>query len=304
MSTFRNAQVGDGTIILTWTVSVNVHTSKKSEKVSYSCELVPLCKDDLLALPMKLARQIGNIAPICLVYRVGTSINVVDPNTLQTADISAPIFWRSPFAPLANVTELTEFVVMDIEVTGRPQGRLCPAEVTVARSADLGVNDITYFTRTHLGSVLHAGDTVMGYHLAGSNFNDANFEHLEQNDTLAARIPDVVLVKKSYTRKRKNKNRNWRLKRMDKDEGELLPKKQDKDRLEADFEMFLRDVEEDTDLRNTLSLYKNKAPKGKMEGVETASMADTEETGDEDAPKIDMSELLEDMDELELEDRA
>lgn len=241
---------------------------------------------------------------MALCYRVGTSINVLDPNTLQTADIGTNIYWRSPFAPLADATELVEFIIMDIEPLGVHKGRYFLAEATVARSSDLGLNDQTYYTRTHLGGILHPGDSAMGYHLSGTNFNNANFEALEQKDSLASQIPDVVLVKKAYVRKKKNKSRNWRLKRMNREEGELLPKKQEQQRMENDFEMFLRDVEEDVELRNTLDLYKarqNRKQNG-MEGVETLSMAETEESGEEDVPKIDVGDLLEDFEEMGIQD--
>lgn len=283
-------------------ISMDIHTSSKSYKFSFSCELVPICKDDLLALPTKLAKQIGNITPLALCYRVGTSVNIIDPNTLQTADISTANYWRLPFSPLADVQELVEFVVMDIEPAGVQKGKFFLAEATVARSSDLGVNDTTYFTRTHLGGVLHPGDTVMGYHLTGTNFNNQYYEALESSSSLASLIPDVVLVKKSYPARRKNKNRNWRLKRIDKDEGELLPKKQDQERMERDFEMFLRDVEEDTEMRSTVALYKQRAERNRMEGLETASTAETDD--DDEAPKIDMGELLDDFDELDIEDEA
>lgn len=265
---------------------------------------VPICKDDLLALPLKLARQLGNISPLAICHRVATAVSILDPNTLQTAEIAANTYWRAPFASLADVTELVEFIVMDIEPLGVQKGRLLLAEATVARSSDLGVNDNTYFTRTHLGGILKPGDQVMGYHLSGTNFNDPNFEALEQKDSLASQIPDVVLVKKTYTRKKKNKARNWRLKRMNKDDGGTISKRQDQEKMERDFEMFLRDVEEDTELRETLNLYKARQKQGKneMEGVETASMAETEESGEEDVPKIDVSELLEDFEEMGLED--
>lgn len=283
-------------------ISMDIHTSTKSYKFSYSIELVPVCKDDLVALPMKLAKQIGNISPITICHRVGTSVNLLDPNTLQTADVSAPTYWRSPFNSLSDVQELTEFIVMDIEPTGVQKGRFLLAEATVARASDLGVNDTTYFTRTHLGGVLHPGDSVMGYHLTGTNFNDPNFELLEQSNTYASTIPDVVLVKKFYARKKKSKARSWRLKRIDKEEGEMLPRKQDQERIERDFEMFLQDVEEDPDLRSSLALYKAKKEsmkKDAMEGVEVASVAETEETADGEAvPKIDMEELLDDFEEL------
>ncbi len=287
-------------------ISMDIHTSTKSYKFSFSVELVPICKDDLVALPIKLAKQIGNISPLTICHRVGTSINLMDPDTLQTADVSTPIYWRSPFTSLADVQELVEFVVMDIESVGPQKGRFLLAEATVARSSDLGVNDTTYFTRTHLGNVLHAGDQVMGYHLTGTNFNNPNFEALEESNTYSSHIADVILVKKFYARKKKSKARNWRLKRMNKEEGEMLPRKQDQERMERDFEMFLRDVEEDTDLRSTLAVYKAQQVKkeiDRMEGVETASVAETEETEDgEEVPKIHMEDLLDDFNELDVAD--
>lgn len=286
-------------------ISMDIHTSTKSYKFSFSVELVPICKDDLVALPTKLAQQIGNIAPMTICYRVGTSINLIDPTTLQMAEVSSPLFWRSPFGSLADVQELVEFVVMDIEMKGSPKGRLVLAEATVARASDLGVNDVTYFTRTHLGSILHPGDSVTGYHLTGTNYNNRHFEAIEQSHTYSSGIPDVILVKKFYARKRKNKPRNWRLKRMNKDEGDLLPKKQDQERIERDYEMFLRDIEEDTDLRSTVALYKAQQEKrgvDVMEALDAVSVVETEETGDDDVPKIDLAELLDEFNDLGMDD--
>ena len=284
-------------------ISMDIHTSSKSYKFTFSCELIPICKDDLVALPVKLAKSIGNIAPLALCYRVGTSINLLDPNTLQTADVPSHIYWRTPFKTLADVRELVEFVVLDIEPLGNQTGRFHLAEATVARAADLGNNDKTHFCRTHLGSVLHAGDSVMGYHLTGTNFNNAHFEELEASHAYSSTIPDVMLVKKFYDRKKKTKNRSWRLKRMNADQGELLPKKADQDRMDADYESFLRDVEEDPELRQTLALYKaqqEKRTRQAMEGIEAMSMGGTEETSDDEVPKINAEDLLDDMDELSI----
>jgi nonsense-mediated mRNA decay protein 3 len=282
-------------------ISMDIHTSTKSFKFTYSAELIPICKDDLVALPVRLAKSIGNISPLALCYRIGTSVNLIDPNTLQTADVPSNIYWRSPFKNLADVQELVEFVVLDIESLGQQNGRFFLAEATVARAGDLGVNDKTYFTRTHLGGILHAGDSVMGYHLTGTNFNNDHFEQLEQNSAYSSTIPDVMLVKKFYARKRKPKNRAWRLKRMARDDGDLLPKKSDQEKLDADYEMFLRDVEEDAELRQTLALYKAKQQQERelMAGVDAMSLGGTEETGEDDeAPKINMDELLDDFDDL------
>ena len=292
-------------------ISTDVHTSSKSYKFSFSVSLVPICKDDLVALPIKLAKQLGNISPLTLCYRVGTSINLLDPNTLQTTDVSTPIYWRSPFSNLADVQQLTEYIVLEIEPLGPEKGRYALAEATIAKSTDLGRNATTYNVRTHLGNILNPGDTVMGYHLTGTNFNNPQFEALEQSSAYASYIPDVILVKKMYPRKKKNKSRNWRLKRMNKDEGELLPKKADQEKMERDFEMFLQDVEEDEELRNTVALYKARQEKRRREldaekmDVDAASVTQTEETEggeDDEVPKIDISTLLDDFDELNVQD--
>ncbi|KAH6676535.1 NMD3 family-domain-containing protein [Halenospora varia] len=279
-------------------ISMDIHTSTKSYKFSYSVELVPICKDDLVAIPIKLAKQIGNISPLGLCYRVGTSVNILDPSTLQTADISTPIYWRAPFTSLADVQELAEFIVMDIEPIGAQKGKWLLAEATVARASDLGSNDKTYYTRTHLGNVLHPGDSVMGYMLTGTNFNSPQFDALEESNTYSSQIPDVLLVKKFYARKRKTKNRNWRLKRMNRDEGDLLPKKADQEKMDKDYEMFLRDVEEDTELRATMALYKAQQAKRDAEAM---SVVETDD-GEDETPHIDMDELLDEFDELNVKD--
>lgn len=286
-------------------ISMDIHTSSRKFKFTFSVELIPICKDDLVALPIKLARQLGNISPLTLCYRVGNSVNVLDPTTLQTADIPTAIYWRSPFRNLSDVTELKEFIVLDIEPTGQSKGKFHLAEATVARSSDLGSNDITYFTRTHLGGILHVGDAVLGYHLSGTRFNDDNFEAIEASNQYGSTIPDVVLVKKSYARKRKPKNRAWRLKRMAREyeeEAALVGptqqtrrQEQEANRLEEDYEMFLRDVEEDQELRQTLDLYK-------VQRQADAMVEDDDNESENEVPQVNMEELLDTFDEMNMGD--
>jgi len=276
-------------------------------KHTWSCEIIPICKDDLVALPIKLARQLGNINPLTLCHRVGSAVNLIDPQTLQTCEVPTGVYWRAPFKNISDVTRLTEFMVMDIEPVGQSNGRFFLAEATVARTSDLGSNDITYFTRTHLGGVLHVGDVALGYHLAGTIFNDNNYEAIENSSQYSSTIPDVVLVKKHYARKKKPKNRAWRLKRMAREyEEEALAasnapaptrkQEQEANRMEADFEMFLRDVEEDQELRQTLDIYKARQQAQNQDEMQ-------EDSGSEDeVPKINMDELLDDFDELNMGD--
>ncbi|KAI1845946.1 hypothetical protein JX265_011158 [Neoarthrinium moseri] len=275
-------------------ISQDTHTGAKSYKFTFSVEVLPICKDDLVALPIKLAKQIGNISPLVLCYRIGTAVNVMDPNTLQSADISAHTYWHTPFAALADAQELVEFIVLDIEPLGHTNGKWVLGQAEVARASDLGVNDKTYFVRTHMGGLLHAGDSAMGYMLTGTNFNNEQFEAIEASNTYSSTIPDVVLVKKHYPNRRRNRKRNFKIKRMAKDEGELLPKKADQERMDREFDRFLDDIEEDAEFRSGMHLYKSEKRQ-----ADEMSVAETE---DEDAPGIDMDELLDEFDELTMEE--
>jgi nonsense-mediated mRNA decay protein 3 len=164
----------------------------------------------------------------------------------------------------------------------------------------MGRNDQTYYTRTHLGGILNVGDSVMGYHLSGTNFNNEIYDVLEHSK-YASTIPDVVLVKKHYARKKKGgKNRNWRLKRMNKEESEMLPRKQDQERMERDFEMFLRDVEEDAELRAGLALYKAEQERLAAEAME---VEDSEFGEEDEGLQIPMEQLLDDFEDMTMKDQ-
>ena len=279
-------------------ISMDVHTSKKSYKFTFACELVPICKDDLLALPIKLAKQLGDISPLCICYRVGTTVNLLDPNTMQTADLNPAIYWRAPFAPLADVKSLVEFIVMDIEPIGPQKGRWLFAEATVARANDLGVNDTTYNVRTHLGAILHAGDSVMGYHLTNTQFNHDHFEAIQASKQYGGTVPDVVLMRKVYPQRRKHKPRHWKLKRLGKEQLEgIKPLKHVEQQETLDYEQFLQDVEQDPEMQDGFKLYRN------QDAVQPDAMADVESEGDEDEGlKIPMEQLIDEMEEANLDD--
>ena len=281
-------------------ISMDIHTSSTSYKFTFSCELVPICKDDLVALPMKMAKSLSNISPLTLCYRVGSSVNLIDPNTLQTADLSTPIYWRTPFSPIADVQQLMEFVVMDIEPIGPQKGRFLLAEATVVKASDLGVNDTSYLIRTHLGSILHPGDSAMGYHLTGTQFNNEHYEAIEDSKQFGGTIPDVVLVKKHYPARKKGKTRTWKLKRMARQESEMKPRKQDADRDEVDYEQFLRDLEADEELRAGMSLYKNQSA---GQGVLQDESMETDGEDDEGL-EIPMDQLIDEMEDMGMEDQG
>jgi len=267
---------------------------------------------------------------------------------LQSCELIASIYWRTPFDALANVSDLVEFTVLDVEPSNRTHGKWVMADAQVALSGafrstgayeDDRMMDYEtaaptsqiFHTRTHLGGILQPGDAVMGYHLSNSNFNSDDFASLPQD-----RIPDVVLVRKAYpNRRKKNKSRNWRLRSMAKEEGEEGETGsgrgavgrmggRDQKKVEEDYELFLRDLEEDSEMRSMVNLYKAdgtksgnssrtsdpKMPKKTQNTMEVdeapplvaelVSETDEEDGTEADFPEVKLDELLENFDEMTL----
>ena len=130
------------------------------------------------------------------------------------------------------------------------------AEATVAKRSDLGANDVTYTTSTHLGNLLKVGDLVWGYCVAASALSG------EVGPDESALLPDVVLVKKSYSeRRRRPKRRGGKLRGMQKEEdpGVTRGRGVSTEAYEADYEEFMQDLEEDPSLRSQINLYKDEA---------------------------------------------
>ncbi len=273
--------------------------------------------------------------------------------TLQSTDVSSSVYWRNPFDSLATVSDLVEFVVLDVEPSGPTRGKFVLADAQVTRTtttsggrkADddgMGGDDGIYHTRTHLGAILQPGDIVLGYHLTNANYNSDSFESLDHT-----RLPDVVLVKKTYpNRRKKARTRNWKLRSIAKeaddpaDTGNIgrgaLGRRGgvDAQKVEKDYELFLRDLEEDPELRSAINLYKadgdtpmettttsgrkNKRSAKKPAtatatdamdieeepmAIDADDFADTDnEQEEEDFPDVQLDELLDHFDEMALQD--
>lgn len=276
-------------------VSQDIHSGTSQYKFSYSVEIVPICRDDLVILPKKLAHSMGNISRIVLCSKISNTIQFLDYNTLQIADLNPSVYWKKPFPSLTEASQLVEFIVLDVEPTGETRGKHVLADITVARASDMGVNDKEYYVRSHLGALLHPGDSAMGYYTVNANYNSELFDEIDSNY-----IPDVVLVKKHYIRKTR-RNRNWKLKRMAKEHADIRANedsrqaKQEQERAEKDYELFLQELEEDEDLRQTINMYKDQPPQYYQEDEDGMDE-------DEDAPVVNIDELLDELDDMTLED--
>jgi nonsense-mediated mRNA decay protein 3 len=271
-------------------ISKDIHTSVSNYKFTYSAEIVPVCKDDLVCIPKKLSNSFGNINQLLICTRISNSIHLLDVNTLAVADVSTTQYYRHPFAPLASAKSLIEYYVLDVEPLGPINGKRVLCDVHVARMSDFGRNDEQFIARSHLGAILSPGDTVMGYDLARANFNNEDFDHLNLNQ-----MPDVVLVRKAYpARRKKTRQRNWKLQQLGKEVDEMLPRKQEQAKIENDMELFMRDIEEDPEFRSTINIFKSEAKPVPAAAADNDAMTDNDGS-DEEYPEISLEEMMDEM---------
>jgi len=276
-------------------VSQDVHSNTANYKHTFSVEMPPLCKDDLICLPMKLSATCGNISPLVLCHKVTNTLYFIDPFTLQLAEMTNQ-YWHYEFTTLADRRRLSEFVILDIEllgptVTARGRTQFALAEATVARTSDLGFNDKTFYTVTHLGNILNPGDTCAGYDLSTANFNEAYLTSLKGRRLRS----EIILVRKTYPNRRKHRRaRHWELAKLTVEPMDM--RRVDIEKHERAVEEFMQDLEEDLEMRSGVNLYKSKTGPT----VTNDEMDVDDAPPEEDFPEVKIEELLDMVENLQL----
>jgi len=273
MCDFLNTVVPSKTKSSERLISHDIRNNTYNYKHTFSVELVPICKNDIVCLPLKVARAHGNISQISIVSKISTTIHLVDPFTGKVAELNNTSYWRAPFLPFTGAKQLAEFTVIDVELNrDTMKSKFCQADVYLMKNnVDVG-SDTQIHCRTHLGHLLKAGDIVHGLDFTTANLNDDNLDEMK-----AENIPDVVIVKKVYAdRKKRSAKRNWRLKELPKETTEKNPSN--------DFDEFLEDLEEDRDYRSGINIYKDQT----KVAFDSAS-----ESGE--VPRIGLEEMLDDL---------
>lgn len=263
------------------------HNNVKKYKFTQFVEVSPVCKHDLTFLPPKLCQTLGGVSPLVLCFRTSSMLHLIDPLSLKIVTVSAVQFFRHPFKPVLTQENLTKYVVLDIEKgeTGNKQNRqgadnnrVNLAEVTLARDSDFGVNDIQFQCVTHLGHILNCGDMVQGYDLTNANLADDDLKRIKGD------LPEVILVKKYYERTAKRRNRRkWKIKKMNITESDKMLKKSEQQKAEGEYQAFLEDLEEDSEMQAHVNMYKR--------GAEM-KRSDDEEDDEDELPEI--TDLLDD----------
>jgi nonsense-mediated mRNA decay protein 3 len=162
-------------------------------------EIAPICKNDIVFLPLKYHQGMGGLGPVCICAKVQSNIVLLDPVNLRGNQIPAALYWKGPFESYGVERNLVEFIIQDIRINPKiPQnGKYISAEAEVQKADEIGT-DRTFFTMTHLGGRLQPGDSVMGYLLEELNSNEHHMREYKNRFP----IPEVVLVKKKEVNKK------------------------------------------------------------------------------------------------------
>ncbi|CAL8070388.1 unnamed protein product [Calicophoron daubneyi] len=193
--------------------SHDVHNNTYNYKFTFSVEVAPICKNDVVCLSKAQSQRLGGLGPICVVFKVAEAIHLIDPVTCQVGHVDGLTYFSSPFTAIAGQNRFNSFMVVDIEedrghgakskprpvpapVGARLSKRHRPVSVWVMRlNKDSEVQsvdeseDAMVHTRSHLGNIIHVGDKVCGLDFRNCNVNNTEFEKLAERQ-----IPDVLLV--------------------------------------------------------------------------------------------------------------
>ncbi|KAK2962681.1 putative 60S ribosomal export protein NMD3 [Blattamonas nauphoetae] len=270
-------------------ISQDFRSNTTNTKIAISLNIAPVCRDDLVFLPKEISRKCGNISQLCLVHKVTQTIHLMDPNTMIFSECQGSLYWTSPFTSIASAADLTEFTVLDCVETDKSHGRFKQADVTLLRTRSHDtVSEV--IVRSHLGLLLNPGDLVLGYDLQTLSVSDKLGEW-------KGYVPDVIIVRKTFpqSKKRLAHRKNWTMKRLTAEEGDDDGKRGTEDKQMRDEAIFIREIEEDKELRGTINLYKQEPKKSATRRVgEGVKEEEGDEDDESDVELIELKELVED----------
>lgn len=268
-------------------VGFDTRSNLARHRYTILCDIAPTCKHDLILLPKHRAQNLES--PLLIVRRVSSGVKLVSPVNGLEMDLSAETYWRRPPPTILSAGALVEFIVLDIELLDRSkegQSGLYPAEAMVARASDLGTNDESFSVRTHLGGLLQAGDTALGFDLARTVVPDA------LRDDIAKAFgkheaPEIVLVRRKRERHNRRSGKALKLRRFGDEfaapeDGERAGEKASRSKKKRDgtghfdvigaakddVEAFREQVEDDEELQRLIGLQEGRRGEAKAEGKE------------------------------------
>jgi len=205
-------------------VSEDVRNNTANVKHTTVCDLVPLCRDDLVICDKGATKDgcgAGKLSGrLCIVNKISSVVQLVDAAPMRNsitdafAEINADRYWKGEkyYRLLFTSERMVRYIVLDVELcedshqhhsnpllyTGPQSGieKYALADCVVVRESDFGQTDETFCCTTHLGNLLSSGDVVLGYDLISSVLPGADEWSLKNSFNSTFVLPDVVLVKK------------------------------------------------------------------------------------------------------------
>lgn len=257
-------------------ISQDLSCNTHNNKFTFSVELCPICKDDVVFIPKNLCTSLlGGISSLMLCKKITSRISLIDPFTGREIDVTKEKYWQysgsnsSSFIPLLSRSSLVDFYVINVDrigarysVTGAEQNqgkssKICIAEVEVCRESDLGLPDSSVIVTTHLGAYLNPGDWVSGYDFRTLN-NFGVVEDITEFVQWRESNHDVILVKKISRKSYNNQDsssiqRPWVLQRLPKELA--FDNTNSRSNFNQDLEQFKAELEEDYEMRRDVNLY-------------------------------------------------
>lgn len=209
-------------------VSTDSHNNTAHRKHNITCELVPLCVQDLVVIQSscKNNKLAGRLA---LILKVKSVVHAISASPARNdlvnsmVEVSPDAFYKyeKSYRVLQASNRLVRFTVMDVELCEEedyhhhhhgdddeygpqykgPQSgveKYALADVQVVRESEYGDSNAEILCCvTHLGHFLQPGDTVLGYDLV-TFVGDGDWDVHLNNQFV---VPDVVLVKKLTKKK-------------------------------------------------------------------------------------------------------
>ncbi|TBU05828.1 ribosomal export protein Nmd3 [Hamiltosporidium magnivora] len=189
-------------------ISRDLNSNKSNYKYSFSIEIVPVCKDDIIFISERLSKFLS-VDRYLLVTKVSTRIFCLDIKNLKVVEFTDKFYWQNEkeICVVFSSKSLRKFIVSEVEGVSKKayskevegsdiysqklsnQTQLCCYDVYVTTDYTTSVH-----CKTHL--YLKEGDYVLGY-----DFGHANISNVEECDF------QIILVKRFFE-KSKNKKTN------------------------------------------------------------------------------------------------
>ncbi len=242
-------------------ISQNEQNNTYNYKYAFSVDIPLVCKDDLVVLKPKLANSLGGCGKLLLCTKVASVVQFIDLLNMKVVDMSGAQYFQNEgdIKIIPSKGNLTEFMVFDVELPESKNQSLSMLSQTKFRASTASIGRVSdwenFEVKTHLGDVLNDGSSVMAYDFTEMSLS-GEIEDLLQKGNL----PDVIIVKKIYPEKKKNRKRVWKLKRLEKEEqgaNNIHKVNVQKDKDDKDYQDFLVELEIDPELRTHVNLYKD-----------------------------------------------